>query len=132
LELELNPQGTFAERIRAGGAGIPAFFTPTGAGTRLQEGKEVREWNGRPHVLELALHADFALIQGWVGDRWGNVTYRSSGRNFNPIMATAAKHTIVQVKTLVELGELDPETVVTPGIYVDRIVQLDSPDPMVF
>lgn len=123
LEMELNPQGTFAERIRAGGAGIPAFYTPTGAGTVVAQGKEVREFNGRPYLLERALTADFAFIKAWKGDRWGNLIYRKTARNFNPIMATAAKVTIAEVEELVELGSLDPNTIVTPGIYVARILQ---------
>lgn len=123
LEMELNPQGTFAERIRAGGAGIPAFYTPTGVGTVVAQGKEVREFNGRPYLLERALTADFAFIKAWKGDRWGNLIYRKTARNFNPIMATAAKVTIAEVEELVELGSLDPNTIVTPGIYVARILQ---------
>lgn len=124
LELELVPQGTLAERIRAAGAGIPAFYTPTGAGTRLAEGKEKREFDGRMHVLEHALHGDVALVEAWQADRWGNLTYRKTGRNFNPIMAMAARLTVVQTDHRVELGELDPETIVTPGVCVDRIVHL--------
>ncbi|MDT7953469.1 MAG: 3-oxoacid CoA-transferase subunit A [Acetobacteraceae bacterium] len=124
IELELVPQGTLAERIRAAGAGIPAFFTATAAGTQLARGKETRDIRGRTYVLEEALHAELALIEAWKADRWGNLTYRSSGRNFNPIMATAAKLTVAQVHHMVELGQLDPETIVTPGIYVDRVVQL--------
>jgi 3-oxoacid CoA-transferase subunit A len=123
IELELIPQGTFAERIRAGGAGIPAFYTPTGVGTVVAEGKEVREFEGRPYLLERALRADFAFVKAWKGDRWGNLIYRKTARNFNPIMATAARITIAEVEQLVELGELDPNCVVTPGIYVKRIFQ---------
>jgi 3-oxoacid CoA-transferase subunit A len=123
IELELNPQGTFAERIRAGGAGIPAFYTPTGVGTVVAEGKEVREFGGRKYVLEHALTADFALIKAWKGDRWGNLVYRKTARNFNPMMATAARVTIAEVEELVELGELDPDGIVTPGIYVSRILK---------
>ncbi len=123
IELELNPQGTFSERIRAGGAGIPAFYTPTGVGTVVAEGKEVREINGRKYLLERALTADFAFIKAWKGDRWGNLTYRKTARNFNPMMATAARVTIAEVEELVELGELDPNCVVTPGVYVKRIFQ---------
>jgi 3-oxoacid CoA-transferase subunit A len=123
IVLELNPQGTFAERIRAGGAGIPAFYTPTGVGTVVAEGKEVREFNGRKYLLERALTADFAFIKAWKGDRWGNLIYRKTARNFNPMMATAAKVTIAEVEELVELGELDPNTIATPGIYVQRIFQ---------
>ncbi|HET9182410.1 MAG TPA: CoA transferase subunit A [Candidatus Angelobacter sp.] len=121
LTLELNPQGTLAERIRAGGAGIPAFFTPTGAGTIVAEGKEQRVFNGRLHVMETALKADFALIHAWKGDRWGNLVFRKTARNFNPVMATAAKVTIVEVEELVEPGELPPDEVHVPSIYVKRI-----------
>lgn len=123
IDLELNPQGTLAERIRAGGAGIPAFYTPTGAGTVVAEGKEVREFSGRKFVLERALTADFAFVKAWKGDRWGNLVYRKTARNFNPVMATAARITIAEVEALVELGELDPDCIVTPGIYVSRILQ---------
>jgi len=123
IDLELNPQGTFAERIRAGGAGIPAFFVPTGYGTVIGEKKEVREFNGRPHILEQALKADFALIKAWKGDTWGNLIYRKTARNFNPMMATAARVTIAEVEELVEVGQLDPEHIVTPSIYVQRILQ---------
>ena len=124
IELELVPQGTLAERIRAAGAGIPAFFTATAANTLLARGKETREIGGRTYVLEEALHAEVALIEAWQGDRWGNLTYRSSGRNFNPIMATAAALTVAQVHHIVDLGQIDPEAVVTPGIYVDRVIHL--------
>src|SRR6187549_2794082 len=120
IELELVPQGNLAERIRAAGAGIGAFFTPTGYGTLLAEGKETREINGRQYVLEYPIHADFALIKADRGDRWGNLVYRKTARNFGPIMATAAKCTIAQVRETVELGGLDPESVVTPGIFVKR------------
>ena len=123
IDLELIPQGTFAERIRAGGAGIPAFFTPTGYGTIVAEGKETREIDGREYVLERALKADFALIKAWKGDRMGNLVYRKTARNFNPMMATAAKVTIAEVEELVDPGELDPDMVHTPGIYVKRIFQ---------
>jgi 3-oxoacid CoA-transferase subunit A len=123
IELELNPQGTFSERIRAGGAGIPAFFTPTGYGTVIAEGKEVREFNGRPHIMERALTADFAFIKAWKGDKWGNLVYRKTARNFNPMMATAARVTIAEVEHLVEVGELEPDMVHTPSIYVKRIFQ---------
>jgi len=123
IELELNPQGTFAERIRAGGAGIPAFFTPTGYGTVIGEGKEVRDFNGRPHIMEKALRADFAFIKAWKGDKWGNLIYRKTARNFNPMMATAARVTIAEVEELVEVGELDPDAIATPSIYVKRIFQ---------
>ncbi|MCG5236187.1 3-oxoacid CoA-transferase subunit A [Xanthobacter oligotrophicus] len=122
LELELVPQGTLAERLRAAGAGIPAFFTPTGAGTRLVEGKETRRIGARDYVLEHALHGDVALIQAWSADRWGNLTYRGAARNFNPVMAPAAELTIAQVEHSAEIGDLGPETIVTPGIYVDRIL----------
>ncbi len=123
IELELNPQGTLAERIRAGGAGIPAFYTPTGVGTVVAEGKEVREFGGRQYVLERALTADFAFVKAWKGDRWGNLVYRKTARNFNPMMATAARVTIAEVEELVEPGELDPDCIITPGIYVSRILQ---------
>jgi 3-oxoacid CoA-transferase subunit A len=122
LKLTLVPQGTLAERIRAGGAGIPAFYTPTGLGTVVAEGKETREINGRMYVLESALHADFALIKAWKGDRLGNLIYRKTARNFNPAMATAAEITIAEVEELVEPGELDPDHIVTPGIFVDRMI----------
>jgi 3-oxoacid CoA-transferase subunit A len=123
IDLELIPQGTFAERIRAGGAGIPAFFTPAGYGTVVAEGKETREFDGRPYVLEHALKADFALIKAWKGDRWGNLVYRKTARNFNPMMATAAKVTIAEVEHLVEPGEIEPDQVHTPSVYVKRIFQ---------
>ena len=124
IELEIVPQGTLAERMRAAGAGVPAFFTPTAAGTKLGQGKEVREFGGRPHVMELALYGDVALVEAWEADRWGNLTYRRSGRNFNPVMAMAAKLTIVQAQNIVGLGEIEGERVVTPGIFVDRVVQV--------
>lgn len=122
IELELVPQGNLAERIRAAGAGIGGFFTPTGFGTALAEGKETREIDGRRYVLEYALPADVALVSAWRADRWGNLVYRKTARNFGPIMAAAAATTIVQVDAVVELGALDPEAVVTPGLYVDRVV----------
>jgi 3-oxoadipate CoA-transferase alpha subunit len=122
IELELTPQGNLAERIRAAGAGIGGFFTPTGYGTQLAEGKETRLINGRNYVLESPIHADFALIKALKGDRWGNLVYRKTARNFGPIMAMAAKCAIAQVTEIVELGELDPETIVTPGIFVQRVV----------
>jgi 3-oxoacid CoA-transferase subunit A len=125
LRAELIPQGTFSECIRAGGAGIPAFFTPTGAGTVIAEGKEAREFEGRPYLLERALKADFAFVKAWKGDRWGNLIYRKTARNFNPLMATAAKVTIAEVEEIVELGELDPDSVITPSIYVQRIIRGD-------
>ncbi|MGZ4821530.1 MAG: CoA transferase subunit A [Terriglobales bacterium] len=123
LELELNPQGTLAERIRAGGAGIPAFFTPTGYGTVIAEGKEGREFDGRMYIMERALRADFAFIKAWKGDRWGNLVYRKTTRNFNPMMATAARVTIAEVEELMEVGQIDPDDVHTPSIYVKRIFQ---------
>jgi 3-oxoacid CoA-transferase subunit A len=123
LEVELNPQGTLSERLRAGGAGIPAFFTPTGYGTMVAEGKEVREFGGRKCVMERALRGDFAFIKAWKGDRWGNLIYRKTARNFNPMMATAADYVIAEVEELVELGQLDPDRVHTPGIFVDAIFQ---------
>ncbi|HXE89853.1 MAG TPA: CoA transferase subunit A [Terriglobales bacterium] len=123
VELQLVPQGTFAERIRAGGAGIPAFFTPTGYGTVVGDGKEVRDFHGRPHILEHALRADFAFVKAWKGDRWGNLVYRKTARNFNPMMATAARVTIAEVEHLVEPGDLDPDLVHTPSVYVKRIFQ---------
>jgi 3-oxoacid CoA-transferase subunit A len=123
LEVELNPQGTLAERIRAGGAGIPGFYTPTGVGTLVAEGKESREFNGRTYILETALSADFAIVKAWKGDKAGNLIYRKTARNFNPTMATAGKITIAEVEELVEVGELDPDQVHTPGIYVQRIFQ---------
>ena len=123
LELELNPQGTLAERIRAGGAGIPAFFTPTGYGTVIAEGKETRDFDGRAYVLERALRADFALIKAWKGDKWGNLVFRKTARNFNHMMATAARVTIAEVEHLVEVGEIPPDQVHVPSIYVKRIFQ---------
>jgi 3-oxoacid CoA-transferase subunit A len=122
LEVELVPQGTLAERIRAGGAGIPAFYTPAGVGTIVAEGKETRIFDGREHVLERAIRGDFALIKGWKADRLGNVIYRETARNFNPLMAAAGRITIVEVEELVEPGELDPDAIHTPSIYVQRIV----------
>ena len=123
LEVELVPQGTFSERMRAGGAGVAAFFTPTGYGTVVAEGKETREFNGRMYVLESGLTADFAFVKAWKGDKWGNLVYRKTARNFNPVMATAAKVTIAEVEQLVNVGDLDPEIVHTPAIYVQRILQ---------
>jgi 3-oxoacid CoA-transferase subunit A len=123
LRLDLVPQGTFAERIRAGGAGIPAFYTPTGVGTIVAEGKEAREFDGRTYIMERALKADFAFVKAWKGDKWGNLVYRKTARNFNPMMATAAKVTIAEVEHLVEAGELDPDVVHTPSVYVKRIIQ---------
>ena len=126
--LELNPQGTLAERIRAGGAGIPAFFTPTGAGTVVSEGKEMREFDGKQYVMERALKADFALIKAWKADRWGNLIFRKTSRNFNPVMATAAHITIVEAEEIVEPGQLDPDRVHLPSVYVKRII-LSSGQP---
>jgi 3-oxoadipate CoA-transferase, alpha subunit len=127
LELELVPQGTLAERIRAAGAGIGAFYTPTAYGTKLAEGKETRRIGNRDYVLEYPIHADYALIKAERADRWGNLVYRKSARNFGPIMAAAAKCTVVQVRETVELGALDPEAIVTPGIFVKRIVRVAAP-----
>ncbi|WP_440708661.1 3-oxoacid CoA-transferase subunit A [Herbiconiux sp. YIM B11900] len=124
LELELVPQGNLAERIRAAGAGIGAFFTPTGVGTLVAEGKEERTIDGRDYILEYPIRADYALVSAFKADRWGNLVYRKTARNFGPIMATAARTTVVQVDEVVELGALDPETVVTPGLFVDRVVAL--------
>jgi 3-oxoacid CoA-transferase subunit A len=121
--VELNPQGTLAERIRCGGAGIAAFFTATGYGTPAAEGKEIREFNGRPYVLVPALRGDFAFIKAWKGDRWGNLVYRKTARNYNAVMATAADYVIAEVEEIVELGKLDPNYVHTPGIFVDAIFQ---------
>ncbi len=123
VEVELNPQGTLAERMRAAGAGIPAFYTPTGVGTMIAEGKETREFNGRKYILERGLRGDFAFIKAWRGDRWGNLIYRKTARNFNPVMATAADYVIAEVEELVDLGTLTPESVQTPGIFVDAIFQ---------
>ncbi|PYX84160.1 MAG: succinyl-CoA--3-ketoacid-CoA transferase [Acidobacteria bacterium] len=123
MELQLVPQGTFSERIRAGGAGIPAFFTPTGVGTVVAENKETREFDGRLYLMEHALKADFALIKAWKGDKSGNLVYRKTARNFNPMMATAAKVTIAEVEHLVEPGQLDPDLVHTPSVFVKRIFQ---------
>jgi 3-oxoacid CoA-transferase subunit A len=123
LEVELNPQGTLAERLRAGGAGIPAFYTPTGVGTKVAEGKETREFAGRQYLLERAIRGDFAFIKAWKGDRWGNLLYRKTARNFNPMMATAADHVIAEVEELVDLGQLAPDQIHTPGIFVDVILE---------
>jgi 3-oxoacid CoA-transferase subunit A len=123
IEVELNPQGTLAERIRCGGAGIPAFFTPTGYGTMAAEGKEVRDFNGRPHILVPSLRGDFAFIKAYKGDRWGNLVFRKTARNYNAIMATAANYTIAEVEDIVDLGKLDPDCIHTPGIFVDAIFQ---------
>ncbi|MBV8092668.1 MAG: 3-oxoacid CoA-transferase subunit A [Acetobacteraceae bacterium] len=129
VELEVVPQGTLAERLRASGSGVQAFFTPTGAGTKVAEGKETREIGGRECVLEYALHGDVALIEAWRADRWGNAMYRATGRSYNPIMAAAAKLTIMQTQHLAELGELDSEAITTPGIYVNRVIHVPYGDP---
>lgn len=126
LEVELVPQGTLAERIRAGGAGIPAFYTPAGVGTPIQEGKEVRTFNGKEYVLETGLRADFALVKAWKGDRLGNLIYNKTARNFNPIMAAAGVITIAEVEELVDVGQLDPDAVHTPSIYVQRIIRCEN------
>jgi 3-oxoadipate CoA-transferase, alpha subunit len=131
IELEVVPQGTMAERMRAAGAGIPAFYTPTAVGTALAEGKEEREIRGRKYILEDALPGDVALIEAWEADRWGNLTYKSSARNFNPVMAAAAKMTIVQTQHIVELGALDPEKVATAGIFVSRVLHVPYGEPTV-
>ena len=128
LELEFNPQGTLAERIRAGGAGIPGFYTKTGYGTIIAEGKPTREFNGEHYVLETGLVADLSIIKAWKADKEGNLVYRKTARNFNPMMATAGKVTIAEVEELVEIGDLDPDTIHTPGIYVDRIVVSKDPE----
>jgi 3-oxoadipate CoA-transferase alpha subunit len=129
LELEIVPQGTLAERLRAAGAGIAAFYTPTAAGTKLAQGKDVRDFNGRPHVMELALRGDVALVEAWEGDRWGNLTYRESGRNFNPVMAMAADLTVAQVHHIRQLGEIAPDNVHSPGIFVNRVVRVNRGHP---
>ena len=126
LEVDLIPQGTLAERCRAGGAGIPAFYTPAGFGTEIAEGKEVRLYNGKPHVLELALTADFSFVKAWKGDSAGNLIFKGTARNFNPLMAMAGKITVAEVEELVPLGELDPNQIHTPGIFVQRVVQGDK------
>lgn len=126
IEVELNPQGTLAERIRAGGAGIPAFFTPTGYGTLAAEGKETREFHGRNYVMVPWLRGDFAFIKAWKGDRWGNLVFRKTARNFNSVMATAGDHVIAEVEELVALGELEPDSIHTPGIFVSAIFQGES------
>jgi 3-oxoacid CoA-transferase subunit A len=122
LEVELVPQGTLAERLRAGGAGIPAFFTPTGAGTLVAEGKETRAYDGREYILERGIRTDFAIVKAWRGDRYGNLQYRLAARNFNPLCATAGRVTIAEVEELVEVGQIDPERVDTPGVYVQHVV----------
>jgi len=126
LEIEFNPQGTLAERIRAGGAGIPAFYTATGAGTTIAEGKETKEFDGRTYVMERALFGDLAIVHAWKADHEGNLIYRKTARNFNPVMATAAEVTVAEVEHLVENGELDPDHIVTPGIFVQRMVPLQT------
>lgn len=123
LEVELNPQGTLAERLRAGGAGIPAFYTPTGVGTVVADGKDVREFDGRKYVLERAIHGDYALIKAWKADPFGNLVFRKTARNFNPMMAAAGKITIVEVEEIVDYGDIDPDHVHTPGIYVQMVVR---------
>ncbi|MCV6590375.1 MAG: CoA transferase subunit A [Marinobacterium sp.] len=123
LEVELTPQGTLAEKMRAGGAGIPAFYTATGYGTPVGEGKEVREFDGRKYIMEESITGDFAIVKGWKADRYGNVVYRDTAQNFNPMAATAGKITVVEVEEIVEPGELDPTQIHTPGIYVDRLIQ---------
>ncbi len=128
LEIEFNPQGTLAERIRAGGAGIPAFYTATGAGTEIAKGKDVRQFNGRDYIMETGLVADLAIVHAWRGDPEGNLVYRMTARNFNPIMATAATVTVAQVEEMVELGALDPDGIVTPGIFVQRMVAVPGVD----
>jgi len=132
IELEIVPQGTLAERMHAAGSGVPAFFTPTGVGTKMAVGKEYREINGRTYILEEALAGDVALVEAWEADRWGNLTYRHAGRNFNPVCAMAAKTTIVQTQHLRELGEIDPDNVHTPGIFVDRVLHVPYGDPTGF
>jgi 3-oxoadipate CoA-transferase alpha subunit len=132
IELEIVPQGTLAERMRAAGAGVPAFFTATGVGTKMAVGKEHREINGRTYILEDALQGDVGLVEAWEADRWGNLTYRLAGRNFNPVVAMASKLTVVQTQHLRELGEIDPDHVVTPGIFVDRVLHVPYGDPSGF
>jgi len=129
IELEIVPQGILAERIRAAAAGVPAFFTATGAGTKLAEGKEARMFDGREYILEQAIYGDVALVEAWRADRWGNLVYRDAGRNFNPVMAAAARLTVVQTQHVVELGTLSPEEIVTPGVFVDRVVHVEAGDP---
>jgi 3-oxoacid CoA-transferase subunit A len=128
LEIEFNPQGTLAERIRAGGAGIPAFFTRTGVGTKIAEGKEVREFDGQEYVMERGIFADLAIVHAWKGDTEGNLIYRRTARNFNPPMATAARTTVAEVEHLVQPGEIDPDHVITPGIFVQRLVHVPDPE----
>jgi len=132
IELEIVPQGTLAERIRAAGAGVPAFFTATAYGTQLARGKETREINGKHYVMEYAINAEVALVEAWQADRWGNLTFKLSGRNFNPIMAMASELAIVQTQHVVELGALDPDNIHTPGIFVDRVLHVPYGDPTGF
>jgi 3-oxoadipate CoA-transferase alpha subunit len=132
IELEIVPQGTLAERMRAAGAGVPAFFTATGVGTKMAVGKEHREIDGRTYILEQALKGDVGLVEAWEADRWGNLTYKQAGRNFNPVVAMASALTIVQSQHLRELGEIDPDHVVTPGIFVDRVLHIPYGDPSGF
>jgi 3-oxoadipate CoA-transferase alpha subunit len=129
IELEIVPQGTLAERIRAAGAGVPAFFTATGVGTKMAVGKEHREIDGRTYILEDALHGDLGLVEAWEADRWGNLTYKLAGRNFNPIVAMASKLTVVQTQHIRDLGELNPDHIATPGIFVDRVLHVPYGDP---
>jgi len=131
LEIEFNPQGTLAERIRAGGAGIPAFFTATGAGTEIAKGKETKVFDGREYVMERGLFADLAIVHAWKADPEGNLIYRKTARNFNPMMATAAKMTVVEVEDIVASGQIDPDHIVTPGIFVKRIVKLETVDKLI-
>jgi 3-oxoadipate CoA-transferase alpha subunit len=132
IELEIVPQGTLAERMRAAGAGVPAFFTATGVGTKMAVGKEHREIDGRTYILEQALHGDVGLVEAWEADRWGNLTFKQAGRNFNPVIATASALTLVQSQHIRELGEIDPDHVVTPGIFVDRVLHVPYGDPSGF
>ena len=129
IEFELLPQGTLAEGLRAAGSGVPAYYTATAVGTQVAVGKEHREFNGRTYILERALHGDVGLVEAWQADRWGNLTYRSAGRNFNPLVAMAASLSIVQAQHIVELGELNPDHIVTPGIFVDRVLHVPYGDP---
>ena len=132
IELEIVPQGTLAERMRAAGAGVPAFFTATGVGTKMAVGKEHREIDGRTYILESALHGDLGLVEAWEADRWGNLTYKLAGRNFNPIVAMASRLTVVQTQHVRELGAIDPDHIVTPGIFVDRVLHVPYGDPSGF
>lgn len=132
IEIEVVPQGVIADRIRAAASDIPAFFTPTGVGTFVAQGKEARTFNGKEYLLVEAIYADIALVEAWRADRWGNLVYRTAGRNFNPIMAMAARKTIVQSQHIVELGELDPETIVTPGVFVDHVIHIPYGEPSGF